>query len=288
HCAVEWDGDESSASAVTITDLSHGKIWINGERVQSGGTRIIRNYNIVKFGSGSRSPQSLSFMFRHYHAQSSSESHFPPELRRDYDLQLSLGRGAYATVVKALHVHEKRWYAVKLISRHAINSVRGRLGGGRDEVTMEDLRKEIDVLSRLRHRYIVQFKEAVYGDRSVGIVMEFVPGGDLGAYMDEHGLLQEAQVKRFTYQICKALAYLHREGIVHRDLKPENVLMTNDEPRTVKLADFGLAKAVHSMTCLRTRCGTPLYMAPEVSDQTVEGYTKAVDSWSLGVMVCVM
>lgn len=108
------------------------------------------------------------FMFRHYHAESSSESHIPPELRRDYDLQLSLGRGAYATVVKALHVHEKRWYAVKLISRHSMDSVRGRLGGDRDEVTMEHLRKEIDVLSRLRHRYIVQFKETVYGDRSVG------------------------------------------------------------------------------------------------------------------------
>ncbi|KAI0701140.1 kinase-like domain-containing protein [Cerioporus squamosus] len=307
HCAIEWDGCESSTSAVTITDLSHGSTWvslaslviplssasyrpqINGERVLGGATRIIRNYNIINLGSNNPSTQALSFMFRHYHLEANPEDDVPQQLRQDYDIQLSLGRGAYATVVKALHVHEKRWYAIKVLSRHAMDTVRGRLGGGRGGgATEEHLKKEIDVLSRLRYRYIVQFKEAAYGDRSVGIVMEFVPGGDLGAYMKERRVLQESQAKHFTYQICRALAYLHGNGVVHRDLKPENVLLTNDEPKLVKLADFGFAKVVHATTCLRTQCGTPLYMAPEVSDQNVEGYSEAVDSWSLGVMVCVM
>ena len=112
------------------------------------------------------------FMFRHYPVERGSDSDIPQELRRDYDIQLSLGRGAYATVVKALHVHEKRWYAIKLLSRQrTMNSVRGRLAGLRGRgtgATIDHLKKEIDVLSRLRHRYIVEFKEAVYGEYVVG------------------------------------------------------------------------------------------------------------------------
>ncbi|RPD57248.1 kinase-like protein [Lentinus tigrinus ALCF2SS1-6] len=289
QCAVEWDGDESSASAVTITDLSHGSTWINGDRIQHGVTRLIRNYNIITIGGSPNSTQALSFMFQYYPRDPSSEGDIPQELRNSYDIQLPLGRGAYATVVKALHVHEKQWYAIKLLSRRVMNSVRGRLGGGRATgVSIDTLKKEIDVLSRLRHRNIVAFKEAVYGERSVGIVMEFVSGGDLGAYMTERRVLQEREAKYFTRQLCRALAYLHGNGVVHRDLKPENVLLTNGIPREVKVADFGMAKVVHSMTCLKTQCGTPLYMAPEISDENVEQYDEAVDSWSLGVMVCVM
>ena len=111
----------------------------------------------------------VGFMFRHYPLQPRPESDLPEALRRDYDVQFALGRGEYATVVKALHVHEKRWYAIKLLSRRAMDSVRGRLGADAGTgMTIEHLRKEISVLSRLRHRNIVEFKEAVYGERSVG------------------------------------------------------------------------------------------------------------------------
>ena len=87
--------------------------------------------------------------------------------------------------------------------------------------------------------------------------------------------------------MCDALSYVHSMGICHRDLKPENVLLTADEPPMVKVADFGLAKVIDSMTMLRTMCGTPVYLAPEVVNQTPdnEGYDQVVDSWSVGVIV---
>ena len=105
--------------------------------------------------------------------------------------------------------------------------------------------------------------------------------------------------------------YVHALGIAHRDLKPENVLLTDDNPPVVKVADFGLAKVIDSMTMLRVRavtaelqrrgvdvnvlrgqtmCGTPAYLAPEVVNQTPgqEGYDQSVDSWSVGVIVFAM
>jgi len=89
-----------------------------------------------------------------------------------------------------------------------------------------------------------------------------------------------------TYQICDALAYCHSQMITHRDLKPENILLTSDVPPIVKVADFGLAKAVDSYTMLKTMCGTPSYLAPEVvRQQLFEGYDSQVDSWSIGVIL---
>lgn len=104
--------------------------------------------------------------------------------------------------------------------------------------------------------------------------------------------------------ILTSLQYIHSQGIAHRDLKPENVLLTLDEPPQVKVADFGLAKAIDSLTMLRvgcslslgtnhqftkcpqTMCGTPSYLAPEVVQQNGnEGYQQVVDSWSVGVIV---
>lgn len=67
----------------------------------------------------------------------------------------------------------------------------------------------------------------------------------------------------------------------------QNVLMTRDDPPIAKVADFGLAKFVDPATMLKTMCGTPSYLAPEVitSEGTGQGYDNLVDSWSVGVIV---
>ena len=81
---------------------------------------------------------------------------------------------------------------------------------------------------------------------------------------------------------CVPFSYLHDQGIVYRDLKLDNVLMDNDGH--VRIADFGLCKSgLGPGATTRTFCGTPNYLAPEVVQY--KPYTKAVDWWSLGVVM---
>lgn len=149
-------------------------------------------------------------------------------------------------------------------------------------------------------RYVDHFE---FDDRLLIIVMEFVPGGDLGSFVLSRGALCEDAVRDMARQLLEALAYLHRKNITHRDIKPDNILIDSESPFTVKLTDFGLSKMVdNEQTFLRTFCGTLLYCAPEVyaeyadydehghrSDRnrparrpTGQRYDHAVDIWSLG------
>lgn len=85
------------------------------------------------------------------------------------------------------------------------------------------------------------------------------------------------------------LQYLHDNGITHRDLKPENILLSGPSNRClIKITDFGLSKIVKDNTMLRTFCGTPTYLAPEVLLTAGNGtYTPLIDVWSLGVILYV-
>ena len=77
----------------------------------------------------------------------------------------------------------------------------------------------------------------------------------------------------------------HDRNIVHRDIKPENILLT-DKNLHVKVADFGLAKIIGEESFTTTLCGTPSYVAPEILEDTKHRrYTRAVDIWSLGVVL---
>ena len=81
---------------------------------------------------------------------------------------------------------------------------------------------------------------------------------------------------------------MHDQGISHRDLKPENILLCSKENKEtlIKVTDFGLSKFFDATTVLKTFCGTPNYLAPEVLTSKGEGsYTNKVDNWSLGVIL---
>ncbi|XP_065731741.1 non-receptor tyrosine-protein kinase TYK2 isoform X8 [Phocoena phocoena] len=104
-------------------------------------------------------------------------------------------------------------------------------------------RREIEILRTLYHQHIVKYKGCCedQGEKSVQLVMEYVPLGSLRDYLPRHNV-GLAQLLLFSQQICEGMAYLHAQHYVHRDLAARNVLLDNN--RLVKIGDFGLAKAV--------------------------------------------
>lgn len=128
---------------------------------------------------------------------------------------------------------------------------------------------------------IVDCQNAVY------MVLEMMRGGDLISRIEAKTRLSEPSSKLLFLQICHAVKYLHDKGITHRDIKPDNILLaTNDDETLVKVSDFGLSKFVAKGSIMKTLCGTPYYLAPEVLSTKGEGtYNKKVDIWSLGVVL---
>lgn len=147
-------------------------------------------------------------------------------------------------------------------------------------------RREIDILRALYHKHIVKYKGCCedQGEKSVQLVMEYMPLGSLRDYLPRHnvGLVQ---LLLFSLQICEGMAYLHTQHYVHRDLAARNVLLDNN--RLVKIGDFGLTKAVpegHEYYCVREDGDSPVFWyAPECLKDCKFYY--ASDVWSFGVLM---
>lgn len=275
HCQISWDSIDTRDSVVTVLDLSSNGTFINGVKIGKNCTRVLREGNEIAFGSPSPQTdgnQDYRFIFRLMSGGEPTDG-----VHAHYDITHELGKGSFATVMKAIERSTGKWYAIKIITdKHNRPGDQNRIAFAR----------EIEIMKKLKHPNICELKEVFYQANGINLVLELIEGGDLLEYILRHGGLSEDSAKHITYQICDALAYIHSQGVAHRDLKPENVLLTKDVPPVVKVADFGLAKAVHSETMLRTMCGTPTYLAPEVVNQREGGgYTNRVDSWSVGVIV---
>ncbi|KAJ7879529.1 kinase-like domain-containing protein [Mycena olivaceomarginata] len=277
HAIIVWNGLENAASVITILDKSSNGTFINGEKIGKGQQRLLKDGNEVSFGVCVRSTENnglydYRFIFRDLVSSVEKRALF-----NSYDLSIELGKGSFATVYKALHRASGEWVAVKVIHETK------RAG----QTAAQASSREINVMEHLRHPNICQLREVFWNaNGSIDLVLELIKGGDLLDYILRNEGLSEDVTKHIVYQLCQALAYIHEKGITHRDLKPENVLLTLDDPPIVKVADFGLAKIVDSMTMLKTMCGTPSYLAPEVvTQQNSSGYDSLVDSWSVGVIM---
>ncbi|KAJ6591334.1 kinase-like domain-containing protein [Mycena sp. CBHHK59/15] len=288
HAVIRWNGKENADSVVIIEDMSSNGTFINGDKIGKGQQRILKDGNEVAFGIATTSKEQnglfdYRFIFRDLVAGVVKRA-----LYKSYDMSVELGKGSFATVYKALHMASGEWVAVKVIHETkrqgppaTTASEAARIGRARTSS------REINIMETLRHPNICLLREVFWNlNGSIDLVLELVEGGDLLDFILTHNGLSEKMAKHITYQLCQALSYIHGKGITHRDLKPENVLLTKDNPPVVKVADFGLAKIVDSMTMLKTMCGTPSYLAPEVvTQQNNSGYDSLVDSWSVGVIV---
>ncbi|CAO0790704.1 unnamed protein product [Mucor circinelloides] len=149
------------------------------------------------------------------------------------------------------------------------------------------IRNEINILKRISqgNKNILSLVDYFETVNNLYLVTDLASGGELFDRICEKGSYFEKDAAKIVQTICSAVAYLHDNGIVHRDLKPENLLFRErDEDSDLLIADFGLSRIIDTdkFHTLKTTCGTPGYMAPEIFKKT--GHGKPVDLWAIGVI----
>lgn len=201
------------------------------------------------------------------------------EILSKYDFKEKIGTGGFATVMRAIEKETGVEVAIKIVDKQKYAP------------TDKSYEREFQVLSTLRHENIVNLHCTYISEKNVFMVTEVVHGGELLERITEEGSYSEADARRIIVQILKAVEYLHSKKVVHRDIKLENILMSDRSAKaTVKLIDFGLSRLPQDGSEMRTICGSPLYVAPEILYMNLSdtAYTPAVDLWSVGVILFIL
>ncbi|XXY51270.1 protein kinase [Sorangium sp. So ce269] len=197
-----------------------------------------------------------------------------------YRVERVLGSGAMGVVVAAVHVELGQCVAVKFMrsAHHVASDARERF------------LREARAAVRLRSQHVARvFDVGTLESGAPYIVMEFLEGRDLAAFLKEGGALSVDDAVEYVLQTCEAVGEAHALGIVHRDLKPANLFVTEDVSGSpcIKVLDFGISKisgADLALTDDGQPLGTPYYMSPEQinSSKDVDART---DLWALGVLL---
>jgi serine/threonine-protein kinase len=203
----------------------------------------------------------------------------PQVLGERYEIGGVLGRGGMAEVHRGRDLRLGREVAVKVL-RHDL---------ARDPSFQVRFRREAQASASLNHPAIVAVYDTGEDRTATGatpyIVMEYVEGDTLRDVLRREGRLTPERAMSLSADICGALDFSHRNGIVHRDVKPGNVMITPQG--TVKVMDFGIARAVSdsaaTMTSTAAVIGTAQYLSPEQARG--EGVDARSDVYSMGCML---
>jgi len=202
----------------------------------------------------------------------------PNDIHDEYEVGETLGTGHFSKVKLGIHKITRERVAIKIIQKPA-------------ESKMGMLKAEVDILTKCDHPNIVRLYKVVDTEKVLYLVMEELKGGELFDRIIAKNHYTEAEARKLTITMLKAIKYLHEQGVAHRDLKPENILLKDtSEDAEIKITDFGLSKIFSSdlegEVTMKTACGTPGYVAPEVLMHDV--YSSQVDLWSVGVIVYIL
>jgi calcium/calmodulin-dependent protein kinase I len=199
----------------------------------------------------------------------------PVQIKKVFSIGSKLGTGGFAVVRKCKRRKDGVVFALKVINKKNLD---------KDDLVI--LESEVNIMRQVSHPNIVKLHDVFDSRSKMCLVLDLLEGGELFDRIIEKGHFRESDAANCFAQMVLALKYLHDKQIVHRDLKPENLLFaTKANDSAIKLIDFGLAGSIKD-GLLKTPCGTPNYVAPEILRR--QKYGVQADMWSIGVILYII
>jgi aurora kinase len=201
---------------------------------------------------------------------------FEPEPKiTDFTLIKELGVGSFGRVLLVQHKMTQANYAIKAIDKRTNANIQEK----------PYFRREIEIMYRIHHPNVVKLFGHFEDNTYCYFIMEYIPGGNIYSYVPKDGIkkINTQQVASIIKDVISATYFLHHMNppIIHRDIKPENVLLS--QGMQAKLTDFGWSNYMQGDMKRTTVCGTPIYLAPEMINNT--GHDEKIDIWCIGVLL---
>ncbi|XP_036701828.1 cyclin-dependent kinase-like 3 isoform X1 [Balaenoptera musculus] len=191
-----------------------------------------------------------------------------------YETLGKVGEGSYGTVMKCKHKDTGQIVAIKIFYEKPEKSVN------------KIATREIKLLKQFHHENLVNLIEVFRQKKKIHLVFEFIDHTVLDELQHYCHGLESKRLRKYLFQILRAIAYLHNNNIIHRDIKPENILVS--QSGITKLCDFGFARTLAAPGDIYTDyVATRWYRAPELVLKDTS-YGKPVDIWALGCMIIEM
>jgi serine/threonine protein kinase len=209
-----------------------------------------------------------------------------PELRLDnsivderYKVDLCLSRGSYSEIFLASDLQRNR---EQIIIKALNTSLQGTIDADLERTLIQNFQNEAIALDKVCHPNIIKrmghgTAADLMGTPFHYLVLEYMPGGDLLSLCRTRPLCLNDALFYFN-QVADALSQAHSQQVIHRDIKPTNLLLTADR-RTLKIADFGVAKIAPGDECEITRVGTNVYAAPEHHPDSQSSEEERLTRW---------
>ena len=193
-----------------------------------------------------------------------------------YILDEVIGSGVQGTVWKGRKEDSDQPLAFKILRRDLTS----------EPGVVDAFLRERETLRRITSPNVIEVHDIVAENGTLGLVMDYVDGGDLDDLIRSRGALEPAMIAYLGANIAAGVGAVHAAGVVHGDIKPANILIdSSTTPGTPKIADFGIARICDSTAATRTAVGmgTLVYMAPEASAGVPPSPTK--DVYALGIVL---
>ena len=191
-----------------------------------------------------------------------------------------IGQGSFGLVLSVIKNETKEKFAVKIIQKDYRYSSSTYLN-------------EVKLLKKFNHQRIMKLHEVLDTEDYLFLFVDLIEGGSLKDFIierykqKEDYFIKDSECSIIVKSILEGVDYLNKNNVMHRDLKPENIMFKNkNDLNSLIICDFGIACEISNYSFIKSKCGTLIYMAPEMVFN--RPYDHLVDVWSIGIIMYIL